>query len=118
MRILKNVTKNNTIADKVEIAETFFHKTRGLMFRKDFNHALVFILNEESRINASIHMFFVFFPIDLVYLDKDKKVVDIYENVKPFTCNITPKKLSSFIVELPAGAIKAKRIGLGDTLKW
>ena len=46
------------------------------MFSKQKN--IVMIFNKEDF--HSIHMFFVFFPIDVLWLDSDKKVVDLKEN--------------------------------------
>ena len=76
---------------------SFFSKLRGLMFSKPKN--LIFVLNKESRINSAIHTFFVFFPIDVIWLDKNKKIVDQRKNVKPFSVAI-PKKKSKYIIEL------------------
>jgi len=75
----------------------FFTKFRGLMFSKKKN--LIFNLNKESRINSIIHTFFVFFPIDVYWLDKNKNIVDFRLNVKPFTIKI-PKKRAKYIIEL------------------
>jgi len=67
------------------------------MFSRKKN--LVFVLDKESRINATIHMFFVFFSIDVYWLDKNKNIVDYRKNIKPFTIAI-PKKKAKYIVEL------------------
>ena len=83
---------------------------------KKFNYGLIFCLPRESIANATIHMLFVFFPIDLVYLNKDKKVVDIAKNILPFSLGYAPKKPSKYFIELPAG--KSKGTKLGDKLEW
>ena len=96
---------------KVEIADSAWKKFKGLMFRKTFEGALVFPLHKETRFGASIHTFFMQFPIDILFLDKDKKVIDLRRDVKPWTLNITPKKPAKYIVELTGG--KAGDIGIG-----
>ena len=48
--------------------------------------------SEYFRLGASVHMLFVFFPLDLVFLDKNKRVVDKKEGFRPFSLNYTPKK--------------------------
>jgi len=55
----------------------------GLMFRFPKDDGLAFIFNKEAPI--SLHMFFVFFTIDIIYLNKNKKVIKILKNAKPFT---------------------------------
>ncbi len=116
--MLFNKTKRKKIIEKTRNAKTFFQKFVGLMFEneKKFDYGLIFFLESESKINATIHMLFVFFPIDVVYLNKNKKVVDIVKNLKPFALSFTPKKASKYFVELPAG--KAKNISIGDKLEW
>lgn len=117
-KMLFNKTKRKKIIEKTRMAKTFFQKFLGLMFesRKNFNYGLVFFLHEESKINATIHMLFVFFPIDVVYLNKRKKAVDIVRNLKPFSLSCTPKKPAKYFIELPAG--KAKNISIGNRLEW
>ena len=77
--------------------DNFFTKFRGLMFSKKKN--LIFKLNKESRINSIIHTFFVFYTIDVYWLDENKNIVDFRLNVKPFTIKI-PKKRAKYIIEL------------------
>jgi len=101
---------------KIEVANTTLKKMRGLMFRKKFNHALVFLLNKKTRIGASIHSFFVFFPFDIIWLDKEK-IIDLKQNVKPFTLNLTPKKPSDVFIELPAGTIKKAKLKKGMKIR-
>ncbi len=116
--MLLNKTKGKLIAEKVRLAESSWEKLKGLMFEggEKFDYALVFVLKRESIINATIHMMFVFFPIDVVYLNRDKKVVDVVKNLKPFISSGAPKKPSKYFIELPAG--KSDGIKVGDELKW
>lgn len=114
MKILKN---NLVLANNVKIYKDF-HKVLGLMFKRPLKNkeAVIFILDKEGRINASIHMFFVFFSIDVVWLNKNKGVVDIRKNVKPFTPLIVPRKKAKYIIEFPNEGIK--NIKIGDKLKF
>ncbi len=116
--MLFNKTTGKKIMSRIIIAETHWQRLKGLMFEDPakFNHALVFCLPRESIANATIHMLFVFFPIDVVYLDKGKKVIDIAKNLQPFSLGYSPQKPSKFFVELPAG--KAKGIKIRDRLEW
>lgn len=113
--MLVNKTRKKKIIDKVKIARTQFEQARGLMFRKKPDYALVFPKREASRFGISIHMLFVFFPIDVVYLNKNK-VVDVRRNVLPFTPFLMPKAPADTLIELPAG--KAKGVRAGDAMLW
>ena len=116
--MLINKTRNKVIAKEVRLADTYLLKLRGLMFenRGRFNYALVFDLRGEHKFSASIHMLFVFFPIDVLYLDKNRKVVQVVRNLKPFTPLFVPQKQSAYIVEIPAG--KSNGIAAGDVMGW
>ena len=114
--MLRNKSRNILLSEKVEIANTSAKRARGLMFRRKFDRALIFNLPTESRAYASLHMLFVFFPIDVLFLDGNKRVVDIKRNFKPFSLNYTPKKASKYVVELPLGRIKKTK--QGDILSW
>jgi len=112
--MLKNKTKNKTLAKKPKFCKNNFSKALGLMFSRK-NKTLIFIFDKEKII--SLHMFFVFFPIDVLFLNKHKKVVQIRENFKPFRI-IVPKKPAKYIIELPDKTIKKTRTEIGDTISF
>jgi uncharacterized membrane protein (UPF0127 family) len=99
-----------------EAADSVFARARGLMFRRSVKRPLLFTFQRESQAECAIHAFFVFFPFDAIYLDGEKRVVDIYEAVRPFTPLIVPKKKAKYLVEAPAGWAKKRRIRAGDRL--
>jgi hypothetical protein len=56
------------------------------------------------------------FPIDVVYLDAQKKVVHIEENVKPW--RITPIRMeATSILELPSHIVWDTRTEVGDSIE-
>jgi len=61
-------------------------------------------------------MFFVFFPINIVFLDSKKRVVDIKLNLKPWQMTI-PKERCRYVIELPT-KYGQKFFSLGDKLSW
>ena len=73
---MKNVTKKRSIVKKVTIWYTLLPKIRGLMLRREI-HDEGFVLAWRSEGIHGIHMWFVFFPIDILFLDKEKKVVEL-----------------------------------------
>ncbi len=115
--MLENNTTKKIIIKKVKHAKNFFSKAKGLMFQKKIDFALIFHLNSETMIGASIHMLFVFTPIDVVFLNEEKKVIDLVENLQPWSLNYTPKLKAKYIIELPPKTIKGK-ISLRDKLEW
>jgi len=89
------------------------NKLRGLMLSRQKN--LLFEADYEGILSSSIHMLFVFYPLDIIWLNKSKKVVDI-QPAKPFQFLLMPKKPAKYILELKHG--KGKLFRIGDRLKF
>ena len=85
---------------KVEIADNFWRRFLGLMGRKNLpsGHGLLI-----TSCN-SVHMCFMRFPIDVVYLDKNNSVIKIVKNLPPWV-GLSCCFGASSALELPAGAI-------------
>ncbi len=84
------------------VCKSFLSKAKGLMFSKPKN--LVFVFDRKEKI--SLHTFFVFFPIDVLFLDEKRRVVE-HTQMKPFTF-YTPKNKVKYVVELPNNKMKIR----------
>ena len=73
------------------------------MFSK--KKTLVFHFKKEQLI--SLHMWFVLYPIDVYYLDKDKVVIEMKKNFKPFMFYTNNKK-AEYLIETPVNQLKIK----------
>ena len=116
--LLKNITKNKIMSKNTKFADNFFKRAKGLMFssRNNFNYSLIFDLERNTVLGASIHMFFVFFPINLIFVDENKKIVEIKRNLKPFQI-YNPKHCCRYIIELPI-EFDIKSTTVSDLLSW
>ena len=79
----------------MKVCKSFFSKFRGLMFSK--KKELLFVFDEEKR--RSVHMFFVFYNLNIVFLDKNSIIKDI-KCLKPFQVCF-PKCKIKYIFETP-----------------
>lgn len=114
---IENRTRKKRLANKATLCESFFCKIRGLMFTKPIvDEGLVMVWRTESK--RDLHMWWVFFPIDIIWLDLSGRVVQIKQGAVPFTRLIKGPKLSSTIIELQAGTIKASSTRVGDTIEF
>ena len=95
--------------DKIKTADSALSKGLGLIGWKDF-HGYEGILLKNAN---AIHTFFVRFPIDVVFLDRDFKVVKTVENLKPFRFSPIVWK-AKHTLELPEGSIKKYLLKAGD----
>ena len=111
---IQNNTKKTLLAKNAKTCKNIFSKTLGLMFSKK-NKSLIFIFKKE-KINP-LHMFFVFYPIDVLFLDKNKIVAEMKENFAPFSF-YAPKNKSKFVIELLRGTIKKSKTKIKDKIEF
>ncbi|NLH95766.1 MAG: DUF192 domain-containing protein [Clostridiaceae bacterium] len=106
-----NVTRKTVLAADCKTASTFFARLRGLQFRKRFppGHGLLLVPCN------SIHTFFMRFPIDAVFLDRENRVVHICEGIKPWRVSGMIRS-ARCVLELPAGTVSATGTARGDML--
>ena len=62
-------------------------------------------------------MFFVFFPIDVIFLNKNKEVVELKQNFRPFSIYF-PKNKAKYIIELPNNTIKQTNTEINDLIDF
>jgi uncharacterized protein len=109
---VKNLTKNILLSAQAELADTFFSRMRGLLGRRAFSEGQAMVI---TRCN-SIHMFFMKFPIDAIFLNAAGRVVGIVKNIRPF--QVSPVFWTSErVVELPAGTLDRSATSLGDIIE-
>ena len=63
---------------QVKYCDTFFTQLRGLTFRSQLRHeaGLLLVGTRDSRLESSIHMFFVSFDLSVIWIDSAMQVVD------------------------------------------
>ncbi len=91
---------------------TFACRLRGLTFRRRLgdDEALLFVAATESRLGTAIHMFYVFFPIGVVWLNGDGIVVDKVV-ARPFRPYYAPRAAAKCFVEGPPVLVEWVTIG-------
>ena len=106
-----NTTKSTTLSKKAEVADGFFARLKGLMFRECMSRdeALVFYNS------PSIHTFFMKFPIDIVFLDRDMRVIRIVRNFDPW--KVVSCLKSYLTIEFPPGKTAEEGLEIGDILE-
>ena len=111
-----NQTRGTILCASLEEAGGALGKSRGLLGRDGLapNSGMLF---EAGRLEPFMwmHMMFMRFAIDIVFLDRDGKVARINHNLKPW-------RISSFVwgasraLELGAGAVERSRTMEGDLI--
>ncbi len=114
--MLRNITKNRIIVSKAKIYDNIFLKALGLMFSRPLNDKCLVLRFKSEKIRP-LHMFFVLYAIDVLFLDKDLRVVEIKENFKPFSFYF-PKNKAMFIIEVPLSIAKKASVEIGDVVNF
>lgn len=109
--LITNYTQQSTLADSARRADNFLSRGRGLMLASDLPHGAGLVIEPCN----SIHMFFMRFPLDVLFLDKQGQVLFMYRGIKPWRVGRIVKGAKTAI-ELPLGAIDATGTQLGDTI--
>jgi hypothetical protein len=109
---IRNISKDTLLAEKCAIADNFTTRLLGLMGKKNLpsGHGLLI-----TPCN-SIHMFFMSFPLDIVFIDKSNTVIYTRESIKPWRVSKIVKRACS-VIELPSGSIRQSGTEVGDRLE-
>ncbi len=108
-RIVKN---GKTVTSNAEVADNFFTRFRGLMFRKPVDGDYALHITPCNQ----VHMLNMRFALDVVYLSASGEVVEIHENVKPNRICKAVKNANS-VLELRAMSAETLGIAKGDVLE-
>ena len=106
-----NHTKDVIISQKELICKSIFSQIRGLMFRKKQNVVMIFKKEREIQ----LHNVFVFFPLEIIVLNKDKVVTDMNRQFLPFCLGWS--SYGQYVLELGEEEAKGK-IEIGDRLEF
>jgi len=106
-----NETKGNQVATQVRVATSMWSRFWGLMGRRSLAEGEALWLKPCT----SVHMFFMRFPIDVVFLDRQDRVVRIVPGLKPWRMALGGRGAHSAL-ELSAGAAQVAGVEVGDTL--
>jgi len=106
-----NQTRNVPLMTKGRLADTFWLRLRGLLGAAPLKPEEGLILAGEK----SIHTLFMTFPIDVVYVDKDYRVIRTDPDMVPYRIGPFVAK-SAYVLELLAGTIAHTATQVGDQL--
>ena len=115
--LLRVGTDEPPVTRRVTVARSFWGRFRGLMGRAS-------LADDEGLYLASnsIHMLFMRFPIDALFLsapdtDGVRRVVGVRPTLRPWSGLVMPVKGAQGVVELPAGAIERAGLSVGDAVR-
>ncbi len=111
MKIYDRAT-GQCLAERVLLANTFFTRLRGLMFRRRLAPTEALWL----RPCNGVHTFWMLFAIDVIFLDRELRIVKLVENMRPFRVT-RPHLAARSVLEMPAHTISRFVLKVGDRLE-
>lgn len=103
----------------IEIAETDYETETGLMYRKgmDLNKGMLFIFETESR--KAFYMKNTEFPLDIIYINANMKIVSIQKNAQPYNETSLPSEgPAKYVLEVNAGLSDQWALKAGDVISY
>lgn len=102
--------RGQVIASKVHGAFDSASRKKGLLGRDGLDEGEAIVI---APCNA-VHMFFMRFPIDVVHLDREGRVVRVKAHVRPWRIDVSLRGFA--VVELRAGSASRQGIQRGDRI--
>ncbi len=107
-----NSTRATVVAQQAELADGWLARLRGLIGHRPLAPGEGMLIVPCS----SIHTFFMGFAIDVLFVDRDDRVLKAVPAVAPW--RVGPVAAGArYVVELPAGGIAASQTAPGDQLQ-
>lgn len=110
---LVNLTKGNTVLEKLEIADSFKARLKGLLGRDDLEREEGLIIKPCN----SVHTIGMKIPIDVAFVDSENEIIHIIDSMFPGKLSPIIKK-SKYVIEVNAGVFKAKGLEIGDKIEY
>lgn len=103
---VRNLTQQLVLGDAVALADRFYQRFLGLMFRPHLNEGEGIWL-EPSQ---AVHTHFMRFAIDLLFLDREGRVLKVMQGMQPWRISPIVKEARA-VVELPVGGARTTQPG-------
>lgn len=103
----------------IEIAETEYETQTGLMYRPSMEEkqGMLFIFP-----NVSVRSFYMKnteFPLDIIYIDENQKIVSFQKNAKPYDETSLPSEgAAKYVLELNGGLSDRLNLQVGDSIAF
>jgi len=106
-----NRTRGSVAVERCRVARSLRDRTVGLLGTPSVAAGEGLWIER----SPSIHMFFMRYPIDAVFVDRDRRVVRVVERLRPWRI-VAWVRGAQDCLELPAGAARGAGIQVGDEL--
>lgn len=107
-----DMTSGKVLAPDLAVADTLWGRIKGLLGRSDLPAGAGLWIKPCN----SVHTFGMKFTIDVLFIDKQKRVVGVAKDLRPNRISRIYSRASS-VIELPAGTIAAADTATGNRIE-
>jgi uncharacterized protein len=109
MRLVK--AGGAVVCERCVVADSFWTRLKGLLGRRELPSGEGLLIVPTN----SIHMFFMRFAIDAVFLDRELRVLAVVADLRPWRMAV--RRGARSVLELPAGEAARRGVETGDVLR-
>jgi uncharacterized protein len=110
MRLVK-ADDGSVVCERCVVADRFWTRLKGLLGRKELPPGEGLLIVPTN----SIHMFFMRFAIDAVFLDRESRVITVVPDLRPW--RMATRRGAKSVLELPAGEAARHGLRAGEALR-
>lgn len=117
--IFKIASDSTSVAFDIEIAETEYETQTGLMYRPSMeaNQGMLFVFPDVSV--RSFYMKNTEFPLDIIYIGANQKIVSFQKNAQPYNESSLPSEApAKYVLEINAGLSDNMGLQVGDSISF
>jgi uncharacterized membrane protein (UPF0127 family) len=118
-KVIIQTKENRELTFQVEIADTPAKRELGLQYRRDLaaDRGMIFLFPSESH--HSFWMKNTPIPLDMIFINRDRKIVGIVEQAVPFsTDSRSVPAASQFVLEINGGLAGRYGVKVGDSISF
>ena len=108
---VENVTRSSVVAERCAVARTLGERVVGLLRSPEPSPGGGLLIERTQ----SIHMWFMRYPIDVVFVDRNRRVTKTVERLKPWRVVLWARGARDCL-ELRVGSIDGSGTRVGDQL--
>jgi uncharacterized membrane protein (UPF0127 family) len=108
-----NRASGKELAANLTVADTLFSRAKGLLGKKSLPQGEGLLITPCK----GVHTFLMKFPIDVVFLDEENRIIESLTDFKPHRMTKVLLACSS-VLELPAGTVRASDSIIGNQIAF
>lgn len=109
---ISNTTKSTLLGERIGVADDSWSRMKGLLGRSGLDSGSGLLIMPSQ----AVHTIAMRFPIDVLFMDRDYRVIHVQPALAPFRITRVHWK-ARCVLELPAGVITQTSTSVGDELR-